>query len=282
MLNDKKNNVLVGIPIDSQSRELLNWAIVKVAEPGDCVVAVHVSRCSDRSLESYLEAYEGLCSLKKSVELKGLICNVRSTREVLIREAKNYASVTLVVGVGKHGALGRGFEISSFEGVQSSKDGSRTSSDDSKSEAFSVIHEGTKVSSSSYSVFAGDSMDYKPGWPLLLRGSSTTPQAKLARNISVVQWVMNLPSRSLHHSPQSSTNNEIEWSGNGNNNDTSNFSMPCELQKHLETPLRRNASDFQWFSYEVLKSATAQFSLANLIGKGGTTAFTKGSSQMAT
>jgi hypothetical protein len=34
--------VLVGIRIDSQSRQLLNWAIVKLAQPGDCVIAVHV------------------------------------------------------------------------------------------------------------------------------------------------------------------------------------------------------------------------------------------------
>lgn len=42
----KKNVVLVGIPIGSQSRELLGWALVKVAEPGDCVIAVHVCRSS--------------------------------------------------------------------------------------------------------------------------------------------------------------------------------------------------------------------------------------------
>jgi hypothetical protein len=34
--------VLVGIRIDSQSRQLLNWAIIKVAQPGDCVIAIHV------------------------------------------------------------------------------------------------------------------------------------------------------------------------------------------------------------------------------------------------
>lgn len=38
----EKRFVLVGIRIDSHSRELLNWALVKVAEPGDCVLAVHV------------------------------------------------------------------------------------------------------------------------------------------------------------------------------------------------------------------------------------------------
>ncbi|GMJ00643.1 hypothetical protein like AT2G16750 [Hibiscus trionum] len=348
MLSDKKNNVLVGIRIDSQSRDLLNWALVKVAQPGDSVVAVHVSRCPDRALEekllleSYLEAYEGLCSLKK-VDLRIQICKGRSAREVLIREAKNYAAVTLVVGIGKHGALGGwttvarycakqlpttinvlainngkivftrsndnkqpgiegdsrsgfcpsehlgarewrseygdsevGFEISSFEGIQSSKDGLRTSSDDSKSKAFSVIHEGTNVSSSSNFLYAGDSMDYKPGWPLLLRGSKATPQAMLSRSISVVQWVMNLPTRSPHHSPRFSTNKEIESSGNGDSNATSNSSMPCELQKCLETPQRRNSSNCQWFSYEVLKAATAQFSSENLIGKGGSNRVYKG------
>lgn len=34
--------VLVGIKIDGYSRQLLNWALVKVAEPGDCVIAIHV------------------------------------------------------------------------------------------------------------------------------------------------------------------------------------------------------------------------------------------------
>ncbi|KAK8557727.1 hypothetical protein V6N13_008114 [Hibiscus sabdariffa] len=346
MVSDKKKNVLVGIRIDSQSRELLNWALVKVAQPGDCVVAVHVSGGSDHALEekllldSFLEAYEGLCSLKK-VDLKIQICKGRSAREGLVREAKNCATVALVVGMGmgmgKHGALGGwttstiarycakqlptdinvlainngrivftrsnnnklpgfclsenlggrewrpeycdsevGFEISSFEGIRSSKDESRTSSDDSKSKAFSVIHEGTKVSSSSNSLFAGDSLDYKPGWPLLLRSSSATSQAKLTRNISVVQWVMNLPTRSPHHSPRFSTNKEIETSGNGDSNATSNSSMPYELQKCLGTPQGRNSSDFQWFSYEALKDATAQFSSENLIGKGGSNLVYKG------
>jgi len=45
-----KKNVLVGIQMDSHSRELLSWALVKVADPGDCVVAVHVCRCSGNAL----------------------------------------------------------------------------------------------------------------------------------------------------------------------------------------------------------------------------------------
>ncbi|KAK8582517.1 hypothetical protein V6N13_069294 [Hibiscus sabdariffa] len=352
MTCDQKKNVLVGIRFDKQSRDLLSWAIVKVAEPGDCVVAVHVSPSSDHALgqklmlERYLEVYEALCSVKK-VDLKGQICKGSSIRKVLIREAVNYAAVALVVGVDKLGALGGwtstarycakrlpkttnvlainngklvfersnnnselpglkgdprpslclsenigvrecqseygdsevGSEMSSFEGIQSSKDGSRTSSEDSKTELLSVIHEEKRTPLQSISLFAGDSIDYKPGWPLLLRSSSATPQAEHARSMSVVKWVMNLPSRSPQdHAPRCSTIKEIELSeievdndGNGTNS-----SIQYELQKCLDILLKLNSSDCQWFSYEILKYATDQFSTENLIGKGGSNRVFKG------
>lgn len=38
--------VIVGIRLDSHAKELLDWAMVKVADPGDSVVAIHVSRNS--------------------------------------------------------------------------------------------------------------------------------------------------------------------------------------------------------------------------------------------
>lgn len=34
--------VLVGVKLDPRSRELLTWALVKVAQPGDLVIALHV------------------------------------------------------------------------------------------------------------------------------------------------------------------------------------------------------------------------------------------------
>ncbi|KAG4973725.1 hypothetical protein JHK87_030546 [Glycine soja] len=46
----EKRIVLVGIRIDGYSRQLLNWALVKVAEPGDCVIAVHVVKNSGDEL----------------------------------------------------------------------------------------------------------------------------------------------------------------------------------------------------------------------------------------
>lgn len=34
--------ILVGVKLDAPSRELLTWALVKVAEPGDTVIALHI------------------------------------------------------------------------------------------------------------------------------------------------------------------------------------------------------------------------------------------------
>lgn len=39
-------NVLVGIRFDEHTKELLDWALVKVADPGDRVIALHVCRNS--------------------------------------------------------------------------------------------------------------------------------------------------------------------------------------------------------------------------------------------
>lgn len=34
--------VMVGVKFDASSSELLDWALVKVAEPGDTVIALHI------------------------------------------------------------------------------------------------------------------------------------------------------------------------------------------------------------------------------------------------
>lgn len=39
---DGRSVVLVGVKLDQRSKELLTWALVKVAQSGDRVVAVHV------------------------------------------------------------------------------------------------------------------------------------------------------------------------------------------------------------------------------------------------
>ncbi|KAF3434709.1 hypothetical protein FNV43_RR21794 [Rhamnella rubrinervis] len=108
---EKKKTVLVGIRIDSHSREVLGWALVKVAEPGDSVIAIHVCRSSNEALkdqpllDGYLDVYQGLCSVKK-VDLSGLILRGNSVRKVLVKEAKNLGAVVLLVGVNKQCSLG--------------------------------------------------------------------------------------------------------------------------------------------------------------------------------
>ncbi|GAV82606.1 Pkinase domain-containing protein/Usp domain-containing protein [Cephalotus follicularis] len=107
----RKRNVLVDIRINSHSRELLNWALVKVAEPGDCVVAVHVCPSSVQTsknkhlLDGYLDVYQGLCSVIK-VNVTGKILTGRKVRKVLVTEAYKYDAKAVVVGISKKTAFG--------------------------------------------------------------------------------------------------------------------------------------------------------------------------------
>lgn len=335
----EKRNVLVGIRIDNQSRELLSWAIVKVAEPGDCVIAVHVCGSSGHALrekpllDSYLEVYDGLCSMKK-VGLTGHIAKGISVRRTLVREAKNHASVAIVVGISSQGAL-RGWastarycakrlrpttdvlaiyngkivfrrcnnnqlpglggdpkpsfkinenfstfrvtqsefgdseadtEISSFELL------SRYQSEDSKDEVCSIVSVRKKRSNS---LFAGDILDQRPGWPLLRRVNSAIPQ-NYVRQLSVVQWAMALPDRSSLQNPRISNFEEREKSKILEEINKSSSSALGELENGLDILLKASSSSCKWFSYEVLKGATSSFSSENLFGKGGCNRVYKG------
>ncbi|KAI4375149.1 hypothetical protein MLD38_013053 [Melastoma candidum] len=106
--------VVVGVKTDQKSRELLTWALVKVADPGDTVIALHVlgsdgtvdreGRSSFLSLvrafDSVLEAFEGFCNLKQ-VDLKLKICRGPSVRKILVREARSYPAAKVIVGSSK-------------------------------------------------------------------------------------------------------------------------------------------------------------------------------------
>ncbi|KAK7817329.1 proline-rich receptor-like protein kinase perk1 [Quercus suber] len=293
-----KRNVLVGIRIDSQSRELLSWAIVKVAEPGDCVVAVYVCRSSGSS-----------------------------ARKVLVREAKSCAAVAVVVGISKHSALGgrastakycsrrlpsttdvlaihngkivfRRFTNNQLPGLKLNGDPKPSFSlikvptledyksefGDSEAETASTISEvvqnsrdgvfnlacdSKRLSLRSNSLYARDPLDSRPGWPLLRRASSSIPQAPLARNISVVQWVMTLPDRSPQLSPQCSTIKETPFE--------SDISEGLDVSpKNCLSAFGKLPKGCKCFSHEVLKMSTSQFSSENLISKGGCNRVYKG------
>ncbi|KAJ0973192.1 hypothetical protein J5N97_021151 [Dioscorea zingiberensis] len=115
------STVMVGVRMDSQSRELLTWALVKVAAPGDRVLALHVLpsssiEVSDRdgkstslislvkAFDSVLAVYEGFCNLKQ-IDLKLKICRGSSIRKALIREAKSYSATKLILGVAKNPSI---------------------------------------------------------------------------------------------------------------------------------------------------------------------------------
>ncbi|GMH22311.1 hypothetical protein Nepgr_024154 [Nepenthes gracilis] len=103
--------VVVGVKLDSQSRELLTWSLVKVARPGDRVVALHVlgnNEIVDRdgkspllslvkAFDCILAVYEGFCNLKQ-VDLKLKICRGSSVCKTIVREAKLYSASEVIVG----------------------------------------------------------------------------------------------------------------------------------------------------------------------------------------
>lgn len=45
-MEGSSRNLLVGIRMDGEGHELLSWAIFKVAEPGDGIIALHVFKDS--------------------------------------------------------------------------------------------------------------------------------------------------------------------------------------------------------------------------------------------
>lgn len=107
--------VVVGVKLDSQSRELLTWALVKVAQPGDRVIALHVLNNNEivdrngkssllslvKAFDSVLAVYEGFCNLKQ-VDLKLKICRGSSIRKILVREAKSYYATEMIVGTARN------------------------------------------------------------------------------------------------------------------------------------------------------------------------------------
>ncbi|CAH2076729.1 unnamed protein product [Thlaspi arvense] len=113
-------------------------------------------------------------------------------------------------------------------------------------ELLKMGEEKRKISGRSVSL---QSIDQKLGWPLLIRSSSGTPQVHhwQTRKVSVVNWVMSLPDRFPNH--QQNLNSETSF-----------------VKKQLDDILRDSS---KWFNYNVLKTATSDFSQENLIGKGG-------------
>ncbi|KAG8368083.1 hypothetical protein BUALT_Bualt15G0008400 [Buddleja alternifolia] len=328
-LNLGRKNVIVGIRLDDHAKELLDWAVVKVADPGDSVVAIHVCRNSDciskekDLLDGYLEDYQGICN-KKKVGLSVEVVKGNSIRKVLVREAKNHDASSVIVGITKPTGLrgwasiakycakrlplttevmaiyngkvvfsrssnislqGHGFDpkpsfylnddnhtfkdYHSEFGESEVSEISRFSFDAREGNVVSPFGRHKRGSLSSISLPAEDFTKQRPGWPLLQTASSITQPSLQARKMSVVQWVMNLPHRSL--SEISFENGKL-----AEINEIEKFATLQELPKDLELILVKNSTGCEVFSHDVLKMSTSEFSSGNLIGKGGCNSVYKG------
>ncbi|XP_042514532.1 serine/threonine-protein kinase PAK 6-like [Macadamia integrifolia] len=128
--------VLVGVKLDAESRELLTWALVKIAQPGDRVIALHVLSETDvidrdgkscllslvKAFDSVLAVYEGFCNLKQ-VDLKLKICRGSSVRKIIVREAKAYVASKIIVGTAmNHRKLGSSVSVAKYCARKLSKD----------------------------------------------------------------------------------------------------------------------------------------------------------------
>lgn len=313
---DQTRHVLLGIRFDKESKELLCWALVRIAEPRDQVVAVHVCRNSEEAskkkmlLDGYLENYKGLCDMKK-VKLSGQILTGKSIRKTLVKEAKNCAATAVIVGISHRCPIGawastarycarhlppsveiltlhRGkivFQRSSDDSPPGHRQGSKSSfhKPDAVVEPAENKHAIVEINKESpersASLHSDSYIDKRPGWPLLLMASLPTQKALDARKMSVVQWAMSLPDRSSAEAHQSSSSfcSCMSESPRGRLHSSHGCqSVWSELLEEPRSPFESKSSDLTWFSYEVLSHATSQFSSDNLIGKGGYSQVYKG------
>eukprot|EP01018_Ginkgo_biloba_P019101 Gb_33107 [translate_table: standard] len=123
----KGSTILVAVKLGAASHEVLTWALVKVACPGDHVIALHVVTHSELSskeqsnpkhqlantFDSVVGVYEGFCNLKQ-VDLHVKISCGCSVRKVLVDEAKLYRVSNLILGASKHNALGSPFSLAKY------------------------------------------------------------------------------------------------------------------------------------------------------------------------
>lgn len=128
-------------------------------------------------------------------------------------------------------------------------------------------HKKNSLSLGSISLPTEDFAADRPGWPLLQTASSLNQPAKVVRKMSVVQWVMTLPNRSMLDSPKSDFSPKESPNAFGMEqkyfmdcNEKESASVCNQLIKDLQLILEANSSGIKWFSYDVLKSSTSNFS----------------------
>ncbi|XVE60268.1 hypothetical protein DITRI_Ditri05aG0115300 [Diplodiscus trichospermus] len=158
-----------------------------------------------------------------------------------------------------------------------------------------------EAASSSISMLIKQLPEIRPGWPLLRRAvvlsdrRREVPDRSSLRQISVVQWVMRLPSRRTLYITNSDKKQEgCNQSGYKSSNfdresraivpvGTENAIAPpspdhnsIKLPKELEGLHEKYSATCRLFKYQELLSATSNFLAENLIGKGGSSQVYRG------
>lgn len=148
---------------------------------------------------------------------------------------------------------------SDFDGSETEKSVSYgVGSEDLKDEVDGVVLESKRNCSKPDSAMMMEH-SYGLGWPLL-RTTPRISQTSYVHNMSVVQWVMNLPDRSPHRSLSITVNDPSKSEIHRKVRAKGNLSSFSELPEDLEDLLKTNSTTYKWFSPYVLKTSTSHFS----------------------
>ncbi|VFQ61431.1 unnamed protein product [Cuscuta campestris] len=294
---------VVGVKMDSRSKELLTWALVKIAQPGDRVIALHVLNPNTedesellsmvKTFDSVLAAFEGFCSLKQ-VDLKLKVCRGSPNRVILAREAKNCRATNLVVGTSyTHHTILSSVAVAKYCSRNVGKGISVIAVDDGKivfqraaraSFCQTCHYDVPEARSNSLALVTVKSMDMpapKRGWSLLRRvhlQNHNNSRKSSAKRPSFMQQVIN-PQNGQSFAAIYPDHKQSKCEDKRNNGaivPTSNENNCPSILKELEGLSRKYSSVYRLFSYQELLTATANFAPENLIGKGGSSIVYKG------
>ncbi|VFQ94521.1 unnamed protein product [Cuscuta campestris] len=297
--------VVVGVKMDSRSKELLTWALVKLAQTGDRIVALHVlDSDTDKSemlrlvktFDSVLAAYEGFCNLKQ-VDLKLRVCRGSPPHKIIAREAESCGATVLILGTsGTHHAARSSVSVARYCARNVDKNVSVVAVNNGKvtfrrEMSVSVSHESCTPgmpqsrfrkrkalpkgpSGSSLALVPVKIVNVhesKSQWTFLRRvflQSHKESGNSSPNKFSVVQWVLRL----RRHS------DEKQFGLNEKNGEIvpAPIHSTSVIHKELDGLSAKYSSICRLFKYQELLSATSNFTPENLLGKGGSSKVYKG------
>nr|KYP70003.1 Serine/threonine-protein kinase PBS1 [Cajanus cajan] len=283
--------VVVGVKLDSPSKELLTWALVKVAHPGDTVVALHV--LANHGIDGHHR--NGLISsihwtLSKRTKVlsddnSGVDANEKKIGQISDRSlAKFFLDSTETVTKPSCSICGTTLALPDPSCYQSAEG---FSGDDCRENSLAIVPVQPTVATK---------QELKPGWPLLhsriLSDKQSTERSLRRPQISVVQWAMRLPSRNLSYAVDRDEKPSIcDLDQPAALDSESGALVPVDYEigiasspecnsrnipKELEGLHEKYSSTCRLFEYQELVSATSNFMPENLIGKGGSSQVYRG------